>query len=131
MRPIAYIGPRKILIVDDVPSGRMLLAAILSKHGYDTSEVSLSDAITELPSSQAHHAVILNVSMLATRIEYVHKVRSLMNPEAHLFVTSSNDQCDIEEAAVQAGANHFLRMPFGFEDLLERLEAIDLPGAAT
>ena len=126
MRSKADIRPRKkILIVDDVPSGRMLLAAVLSKHGYRTSEASSSDVISELLSTQNHHAVILNVSMLATSIEYVSNVRSVMNPDAHLFIASANDQYDIEQAAIRAGANHFLRVPFKFEDILARLEAID------
>lgn len=132
MRPIAQIRPpKKILVVDNMPSGRMLLAEVLGKHGYRTSEVSCSDALAGLLPSQTYHAVILNVSMLPTSIACIRKVRAAMSPEAHLFVISATDHFDVEQVAVRAGAEHFLRVPLKLEDLLARLEAIDSTGAAT
>lgn len=114
----------RIIVADDSPSGRMLLRAVLSRHGYRVSQAASAPELVDLLSSSTYDAVILNLTMPPARgAQYVSSVRSMMKDGARLLVYSADTSHGIEEAIRQAGADQFFQNPIKFIALLQYLEA--------
>jgi len=125
---------RKILIIDDTPTMRMLVTGMLQDLGF-TSIVEAENADMALEIvNQGNIAIALLDWNLPGRsgIEFLRQIRAL-NATRDLpmvMMTSNNDPKQIEEAR-RAGVSSYLVKPFGMADLLARLEEASLAHAVS
>jgi len=125
---------RKILIIDDTPTMRMIVTGMLQDLGF-TSIVEAENADMALEIvNQGNIAIALLDWNLPGRsgIEFLRQIRAL-NATRDLpmvMMTSNNDPKQIEEAR-RAGVSSYLVKPFGMADLLARLEEASLAHAVS
>ena len=127
---------RKILIIDDTPTMRMIVTGMLHDLGFpNVVEAENADMALEFVK-QGDIAVALVDWNLPGRsgIEFLRQVRAIAATRElpMVMMTSNNDPKQIEEAR-RAGVSSYLVKPFGMADLLARLEEASLahPPAAT
>lgn len=115
---------RKILIVDDDTSMRLLLAGYFRRLGYDVEEKE--SAVEALPVALAgsYDCFIFDVSMPGmTGLELLRKLRERQINTPTLFLTA-HDAIDDKVAGFQAGADDYLSKPFEPRELEVRVEAL-------
>jgi two-component system response regulator MprA len=113
----------KILVVDDDPTSRRLLAHILRRDGYDVVTANDGVEALDLVARERPDAVVTDGMM--PRMDGLGLLRMLRRaPETRtlpvLVVTNSMDQHDETEAS-SAGATAFLTKPIGSVELLATL----------
>jgi two-component system chemotaxis response regulator CheY len=119
------MSDRKILVIDDTPTMRMIVTGMLNDLGF-TSVVEAENADMAVELVKVGDVAIALVDWnLPGRsgIEFVRQIRSLSTTKdlPMVMMTSNNDPKQIEEAR-RAGVSSYLVKPFGMADLLSRLE---------
>lgn len=116
---------KKILVMDDTPTMRMIVAGMLEDLGFrDVLEAENAEMAVELLKREKVAIVLADWNMPGkSGIEFLRQIRSI--PETRglpvVMMTSNNDPSQIEEAR-RAGVSSYLVKPFGRADLLARLE---------
>jgi two-component system chemotaxis response regulator CheY len=123
---------RKILVIDDTPTMRMIVTGMLNDLGFvSVVEAENADMAVELVK-QGDIAIALVDWNLPGRsgIEFLRQVRSIAayRELPLVMMTSNNDPKQIEEAR-RAGVSSYLVKPFGMADLLARLDEASLAHA--
>ncbi len=123
---------KKILVMDDTPTMRMIVAGMLEDLGFrDVLEAENAEMAVELLKKEKVAIVLADWNMPGkSGIEFLRQIRSI--PETRglpvVMMTSNNDPSQIEEAR-RAGVSSYLVKPFGRADLLARLEEAVEAGA--
>lgn len=105
----------RILVVDDEPQICRLVRAMLVSKGYDVAEASSGEDTLKLLGSEQYDLVLLDNSMPGiTGIEVCQEIRGA-GSDIRIVVMSAGDQ--IRVRALQAGANDYLKKPFGVAEL--------------
>lgn len=117
----------RILVVDDDPTVRRLMARVLVGAGYDVQEASDgAEAITAFRASPAD-LVVTDVYMPgADGIEAIIRLQQEF-PDVRVIATSGGghrDKHDVLEMAARLGAKRTLPKPVGRKDLLEAVGAV-------
>ena len=109
-----------ILIVDDEPDIRMLVAGILEDEGYETRQAGDSDAAIAAFRTRRPALVILDVWLQGSRLDGIGILQAVHGEEPHVPVVMISGHGTIELAvnAIQAGAYDFLEKPFQSDRLL-------------
>jgi DNA-binding NarL/FixJ family response regulator len=122
-----------VLIVDDVPADRELLATILRHAGYEILEADSGEQALKL--AWAHKPALIIADILTATIDGYELVRELRGDQAtaEIPVVFSTVTCVIEEArrlAAACGVSHIILKPADPETVLAIIEeAIALPQA--
>lgn len=112
-------GKAKLLIVDDEPAIRRLLAAGLTRAGYAVVEAgSGRDALSAIQIDKPD-AVLLDLG-LPDR-DGLELVPLLKGSGASLIVISARDATDQKVAALDLGADDYVTKPFDTEEVLARI----------
>jgi two-component system alkaline phosphatase synthesis response regulator PhoP len=115
---------RKILIVDDDTSMRLLLAGYFRRLGYEVEEKESATEALQAALSGNYDCFIFDVSMpVMTGIELLRKLRERHIHTPTLFLTAQ-DTLDDKVAGFQAGADDYLAKPFEPRELELRVEAL-------
>jgi CheY-like chemotaxis protein len=128
--PAGYVGPRRtVLIVDDVPTNREVLASLLVPLGFDVIEAkdgqeAISTAIAEHP-----HIILLDMVMpVMGGAEACRKMRQLdATRHVPMVALSASSSTASEAGALEAGADAFLSKPvevYSLINLMGRLMAL-------
>jgi len=127
------MAERKILVIDDTPTMRMIVSGMLQDLGFvDIVEAENADMALELVQKGDVAIALLDWNLPGrSGIEFLRQIRAL---SAHrelpiVMMTSNNDPKQIEEAR-RAGVSSYLVKPFGAADLLSRLDEASLVHAA-
>lgn len=114
----------KVLIVDDEPPIRRLLAAILRRGGFDPVEAGSAREALSLREIVRPVAVLLDLG-LADRdgIELVAALRAVESGRLALIVVSARQSTAEKVAALDLGADDYVTKPFDGDELLARLRA--------
>lgn len=113
---------RKVIVADDMPSVRVLVATLLTRHGYRAYQAATATEVADLLMASRFDAVILNLTMPPARGPcYVADVRAMMVADAQLIVYSGGDSQRVGVMVKQAGADHFFSTPIDFSALLNLL----------
>jgi len=120
---------RKILIIDDTPTMRMIVTGMLQDLGFaNVVEAENADMALEVVRN-GNVAIALVDWNLPGRsgIEFVRQIRAVAGTRGlpMVMMTSNNDPKQIEEAR-RAGVSSYLVKPFGLADLLSRMEEASL-----
>lgn len=125
MEAAPEIVRKKILVMDDTPTMRMIVAGMLADLGFtDVVEAENADMAVAIVSRGEVAVVLADWNMPGkSGIEFLREVRSVQKTRdlPVVMMTSNNDPRQIEEAKL-AGVSSYLVKPFGRVDLLSRLE---------
>jgi two-component system alkaline phosphatase synthesis response regulator PhoP len=115
---------RKILIVDDETSMRLLLAGYFRRLGYEVEEKESATEALPLALTGNYDCFIFDVQMPEMNgIELLRKLRERHIQTPTLFLTAQ-DTLDDKEAGFHAGADDYLTKPFEPRELELRVEAL-------
>jgi len=120
---------KKILIVDDDESMRLLLAEYFRRLGYDVTERKNGIEAIDLAVSQNFDCFIFDVTMPGmTGIELLRRIRERGVWTPTLFLTARDEISD-KEAGFSVGADDYLSKPFNPRELELRVEALTRRGS--
>ena len=115
--------PRTILIVDDDPHIRQLLAFAFDKAGLDTSEAEDGEAALAAVDAHEPDLVVLDINMpRMDGIETCRRLRALGDIPI-LFLSSRDDEID-RVLGIELGADDYVTKPFSPREVVARVMAI-------
>src|SRR5215472_5620969 len=121
-----------ILIVDDEPDIRMLVAGILEDEGYETRQAGDADTAIAAFRARRPALVILDVWLQASQLDGIGILEVLHReePQVPVVMISGHGTIEMAVAAIQQGAYDFIEKPFQSDRLLlvvrRALEAANL-----
>ncbi len=120
---IQFPMPRTILIVDDDPHIRQLLAFALTKAGLDTIEAEDGESGLAMADTAAPDLVILDINMpRMDGIEVCRRLRAASDVPI-LFLSSREDEID-RVLGIELGADDYVTKPFSPREVVARVMAI-------
>ena len=115
---------QRLLIVDDDPDLRMLLAGYFRRIGYEVEEKESAVDAIETAITGRFDCFIFDVSMPGmTGIDLLRRVRDRGIRTPAMFLTA-HDTIDDKVAGFEAGADDYLGKPFNPRELEVRVEAL-------
>ena len=128
MIPGATISPRgRILVADDEPHIRRILATILEKAGYSVCQAcDGADALAVLEAPESPDFFILDLMMPgASGMDVLQRIRSHpRHQRTPVIILTAKGQDADRDAAMEAGADDFVTKPFSPKKLLSRIQEI-------
>lgn len=112
---------KKVLLINNV-TPRPIIPELLMEAGYGVDVVSDSDAGLRHLDNQACDAVIVLESPAAESWQLCHKIRGLTS--IPLIIISSRASTETCVKAINAGADYFIRKPFGPLEFLARVNSL-------
>ncbi len=124
-------APRRILVVDDDPGMRRLLADLLEKSGHAVDEAISGDEAIERIDAGAYHIVLLDIGLPGiSGLDVLAHAKASAEPPIVIIMTA-DDTTETLLAAVRGQAYRYLRKPFAASAILDAVaEAIERPAAA-
>ncbi len=115
--------PRTILIADDDPHIRQLLAFAFAKAGLDTVEVEDGAAVLDAAARQKVDLIVLDINM--PRMDGLETCRRLRaeGDVPILFLSSRDDEID-RVLGIELGADDYVTKPFSPREVVARSMAI-------
>jgi two-component system, cell cycle response regulator DivK len=117
---------KRILIVEDDPDNRDLIASILGFHGYETIRATNGRQAIDSTNEHLPDLIMMDISMpIINGLEAARHIKE--NPKTtHIPIVamSAYDTREDEAAALDAGCVAFLRKPLDLFQLQEQLEEI-------
>ena len=115
--------PRTILIADDDPHIRQLLAFALAKAGLDTIEAADGEAALAMVDAAAPDLIVLDINMpRMDGIEVCRRLRAKGDIPI-LFLSSRDDEID-RVLGIELGADDYVTKPFSPREVVARVMAI-------
>ena len=116
----------KLLIADDEPSVRLLVAATLSSEEYEIIEATNGADALALARAERPRAMLLDVNMPGmTGIEVCREVKAdAQLASVAVVMLTSADEPEDREAGLAAGAIAYLTKPFRPLELLRIIERV-------
>lgn len=113
----------RILIVDDEPQIVRVLTTGLIANGYDTRYADNGFDALEIAASWSPDVIVTDLVMPGmTGLELCRQIRA--DSETPIVVLSVKGEEGIKVEALDAGADDYVTKPFGIEELLARLRAV-------
>lgn len=113
----------RILIADDDPHIRQLLAFALGKAGYDTAEAADGEAAVEAAEAGGVDLVVLDINMpRLDGLEACRRIRARADTPI-LFLSSRDEELD-RILGIELGADDYVVKPFSPRELVARIGAI-------
>ena len=112
---------KKVLVIDNTVS-HSTSYQLLIREGYDVDMVHSSDVGLQQLEAQPYDIIILQESREAKSWQLCEKIRHLCHMP--LIVISTNASADTCVKAINAGADYFLRKPFGPLEFLARVQSL-------
>jgi two-component system, OmpR family, response regulator MprA len=126
----AGTGPRdRVLVVDDDPPLRRMLARTLTAEGYEVTVAADGGAALAEAERAAPDVIVLDVAMPALDgLAVCRRLRSKGLPTPILMLTA-RDAVPDRVAGLEAGADDYLVKPFAVQELIARLRALTRRGS--
>jgi adenylate cyclase len=118
-------APGRILVVDDTPANVRLLDAVLSAAGHEVVSAASGEEALAAVAELAPDVVLLDILMPGMDgYEVCRRIRGDPATEALpvLMITADEDQRKV--AALDGGADDFIRKPFERDELLARVRSL-------
>ncbi|MEM9012176.1 MAG: sigma-54 dependent transcriptional regulator [Pseudomonadota bacterium] len=109
-----------ILIVDDEPDIRDLVADILVDEGHGTRTAWDADSAFKEINARAPDLIILDIWLQESRMDGIEILKTVQrdNPDLPVVIISGHGNIEIAVAAVKQGAYDFIEKPFNIDQLL-------------
>jgi len=121
-------GRDRVLVVDDDPPLRRMLARTLSAEGYDVTVAADGGAALVETERTAPDVIVLDVAMPGLDgLTVARRLRSKGLPTPILMLTA-RDAVPDRVAGLEAGADDYLVKPFAVQELIARLRALTRRG---
>jgi len=118
------VSEARLLVVDDEPNIRDLLASSLRFAGYDVLSAGDGTEALRLATTEKPDLVILDVMLPdMDGFTVTRKLRASGIDMPILFLTAKDDMRDKVEG-LQAGGDDYVTRPFGLEEVVARINAI-------
>jgi two-component system response regulator MprA len=119
----------RVLVVDDDPPLRRMLARTLSAEGYEVTVAADGGAALAEAERAAPDVIVLDVAMPALDgLAVCRRLRSKGLPTPILMLTA-RDAVPDRVAGLEAGADDYLVKPFAVQELIARLRALTRRGS--
>jgi two-component system KDP operon response regulator KdpE len=106
----------RILVVDDEPQIRRIMRVVLVSEGYEIVEAGCGEDALKLISSEQFDLVLLDINMPGiTGIELCREVRTSFDIPIPIVIMSAGEEN--RARALDAGANDYLKKPFGVSQI--------------
>ncbi|MBK1619995.1 two-component system response regulator [Lamprobacter modestohalophilus] len=115
----------KILLVDDEPMQRELLAGFLSNQGYQTLQAEHGEQALALFEQEAISIVLLDQRMPGLSGEEVLARMKARNPRLRAIMITAFGSVETAVSVLKLGADDFLEKPIDLSALLDRLQRIE------
>jgi two-component system response regulator MprA len=120
----------RVLVVDDDPPLRRMLARSLSAEGFEVTVAPDGGAALVAAERSAPDVIVLDVAMPAIDgLSVCRRLRGKGLPTPILMLTARDAVAD-RVAGLEAGADDYLVKPFAIEELVARLRALTRRGRA-
>ena len=120
---IQYPMGRSILIADDDPHIRQLLAFALRKAGLEVEESGDGEATLKAVAARPPHLLVLDINMPGMDgLEVCRRIRATSNMPI-LFLSSRDDEID-RVLGMELGADDYVVKPFSPREVVARINAI-------
>jgi two-component system, OmpR family, response regulator MprA len=118
----------RVLVVDDDPPLRRMLARSLDAEGFDVSVAADGGGALLAAERAAPDVIVLDVTMPGVNgLSVCRRLRSKGLPTPILMLTARDAVAD-RVAGLEAGADDYLVKPFAIEELIARLRALTRRG---
>ncbi len=114
----------KVLIIEDDPSVRALVQAVLKRNEYDVDTAHTVTNGEELASSDNYEMIVLDLGLPdGDGLELCQTIRGkgITTP---ILILTAEQETDMKVKCLQLGADDYLTKPFDTEELVARIEAI-------
>ena len=112
---------KKVLIIDNTISHASSYQPLI-KEGYQVDTVHNSNMGLQLLDTQAYDVIIVQERPEAESWQFCEKIRRLSS--LPLIVINKNASADTCVKAINAGADYFMRKPFGPLELIARVQSL-------
>jgi two-component system, OmpR family, response regulator MprA len=123
-------SPERVLVVDDDPPLRRMLARTLGAEGFDVTVAADGGAALVEVERSAPDVIVLDVAMPALDgLSVTRRLRGkgLATP---ILMLTARDEVEDRVAGLEAGADDYLVKPFAVPELVARLRALTRRGRA-
>jgi two-component system nitrogen regulation response regulator NtrX len=109
-----------ILIVDDEPDIRDLIAGVLEDEGYMTRTAACSDTALLAVTERKPSLVLLDVWLRGSKLDGLEVLKAIkqIDPRMPVIIISGHGNIDTAVAAIAEGAVDFIEKPFEASHLL-------------
>ncbi len=119
-----YVGPRRtVLVVDDMPANRAVVAAMLSGVGFLTAEASNGLEGVEQAEAQKPDLILMDIKMPVMdgyeAMQCIRRIEALA--VVPIIALSASATKDVQAKSLEAGATAFLSKPVQQGDLMQMI----------
>jgi two-component system nitrogen regulation response regulator NtrX len=109
-----------ILVVDDEPDIRTLIADILEDEGHGVRQAHDSDTAFAAINAAAPDLIILDIWLKESRLDGIDILKKVRrdNPAIPVVIISGHGNIEIAVAAIKQGAYDFIEKPFNIDQLM-------------
>jgi signal transduction histidine kinase/CheY-like chemotaxis protein/CHASE1-domain containing sensor protein len=117
------LEPRRILVVDDVPTNRAFLCEMLRPVGFEVAEAGNGVEALELFEHWSPHAVLMDMRMpIMDGYEATKRIKSTpAGRDTPIIAITASAFDDSRKQVMAAGVDGYLRKPFRHEELFDAL----------
>ena len=118
------LGAPSVLVVDDEPSLRQLLSAVLRQQGWEVRTAATGQAAIDAARERAPHLIVLDVVLPdIDGLSVLGEIRSFLPGVLVLFLTANDSVVD-RVAGITAGGDDYVTKPFSVEEVVARLRGM-------
>jgi len=116
-------GPCRVLVVDDIPTNRALLSAMLLPLGFEVAEAGNGAEALEVFQDWSPQVILMDMRMpVMDGYEATRRLRlTKAGRNTPVIAVTASAFEDLKQDVMAAGVDEYLRKPFNLEDLLEVL----------
>lgn len=113
-----------VLVIEDDPSVRTLVRAVLEKHDYEVDFAETASKGEELARDDSFDIIILDLGLPdGNGFDVAKKMRD-EGVTTPILVLSAEHETDIKVKCLRTGADDYVTKPFDTEELIARIEAV-------
>ena len=119
--PSGASGAKRVLIVDDATTTRVLLRKLLEPHGFECIDAKSGEEAVKVYHAQRPDLVLLDIHMDKLSGMAVVQVIFKLDPKARIVMVTSDSEKRITDELLRMGVKEVVYKPFQSERLYEAI----------